>query len=88
MRIHISFGPKRKKPQQGDRRVTKKHGEQIRVFQKSQGCYVVSNGRHCYEWVPIAEAAAYGAAHHWTDEERAKYQPEYAAGYMQQRGAA
>ncbi|MDQ7982247.1 hypothetical protein QYH69_34040 [Paraburkholderia sp. SARCC-3016] len=88
MRIHISYGPTRPKPRVGDRRVTKKHGEQIPVFQRSQGSYVVSNGRPCYEWVPISEAKAHGAAHHWTPEERAKYDNEYAAGYMQQRGAA
>lgn len=75
MRIHISYGPARKKPKQGDRRVTKKHGEQVRVFQRSQGCYVVNNGRPCYEWVAIAEAAHHFADHHWTKEEREKYAP-------------
>lgn len=88
MKITIITGRQRKKPKQGDRRVTKKHGEQIRVFLRSQGCYVVSNGRQLYEWVPISEARAYGAAHHWTAEERTKYDNEYPAGYMQQRGAA
>ena len=73
MRIHISYGPARKKPHVGDRRVTKKHGEQIRVFQRSQGCFVFSNGRQCYEWVPISEAKKHMADHHWTKEEREKY---------------
>jgi hypothetical protein len=75
MRIHISYSPARKKPMVGDRRTTKKHGEQIRVFERSQGCYVVSNGRPCYQWVPISEANQHMADHHWTKEERAKYQP-------------
>lgn len=80
MKITIISGPQRKKPHVGDRRVTKKHGEQIRVFQRSQGCYVVSSGRPCYEWVPIAEANKHGAAHHWTNEERAKYTNEQPPG--------
>lgn len=94
MRIHISYGPTRKKPRQGDRRVTKKHGEQIRVFKMvrdMQGRVIghdCTGGRQRFEWVPIAEARAHGAWHHWTDEERAKYDTEYSAGYMQQRGAA
>jgi hypothetical protein len=32
MRMHFSFGLTRKKPRVEDRRTTKKHGEQIRVF--------------------------------------------------------
>jgi hypothetical protein len=76
MRIHFTTGPARKKPKVGDRRNTKKHGEQIRVFERSQGCYVVSNGRPCYQWVAISEANEHGAAHHWNAEERAKYAPQ------------
>ena len=94
MRIHISSGPARKKQRQGDRRVTKKHGEQIRVCvmaRDSRGNvigYDCTGGRQNYQWVPIADARKHGAAHHWTAEERAKYDTEYPPGYMQQRGAA
>ncbi|MEM5325214.1 hypothetical protein VSR34_01200 [Paraburkholderia sp. JHI2823] len=94
MRIHISYGPTRPKPRVGDRRVTKKHGEQIRVFSMVRDFrgrvlgYDCTGGRQRYEWVPIADARKHGAAHHWTDEERAKYDNENPAGYMQQRGAA
>jgi hypothetical protein len=73
MRIHISYGPARKKPKFGDRRTTKKHGEQIRVFVYSQGCMVVSSGRPCFQWVAISDAKEHGAAHHWTSEEKEKY---------------
>lgn len=94
MRIHIVTTPQRKKPREGDRRVTKKHGEQIRVcvmVHDMQGRVIGFNctgGRQNYEWVSIADAGKHGARHHWTDEERAKYDTEYRAGYMQQRGAA
>lgn len=94
MRIHISYGTKRPKPRVGDRRATKKHGEQIRVFKMATDMrgnvigYDCTGGRQLYEWVPIKDAAKHGARHHWTAEERAQYDNEYAAVYMQQRGAA
>lgn len=42
----------RKKPKAGDRRVTKKHGLQIRVHQRSNGCLVMGGGHryYLYEW--------------------------------------
>jgi hypothetical protein len=84
MNITITYGSRtpRKKPKVGDRRTTKKHGEQVRVFEQSQGCYVVSNGRPCYQWVPVSDAKEHMADHHWTAEERAKYDS-----HMQRRGA-
>jgi hypothetical protein len=94
VRIHISYEPTRPKPRVGDRRVTKKHGEQIRVCVMAHDSlgrvigYDCTGGRQNYEWVPISEAKAHGAAHHWTREERAKYDTDYPPGYMQQRGAA
>ncbi|NUY33278.1 hypothetical protein F0160_22600 [Paraburkholderia sp. JPY303] len=89
MKITIVSGPSRPKPRAGDRRVTKKHGEQIRVFLRTScGAYDCTGGRQRYQWVPIADADKHGAAHYWTAEERAKYHNEYPAGYMQQRGAA
>lgn len=88
MRITI-VSSQRKKPRVGDRRFTKKHGEQIRVFLRTScGAYDCTGGRQRYEWVPISEARAHGAAHHWTTDERARYDNEYPPGYMQQRGAA
>jgi hypothetical protein len=94
MKITIVSGPSRPKPRVGDRRVTKKHGEQIRVFSMVHDFrgrvigYDCTGGRQRYEWVSIADAGKHGAAHHWTAEERAKYDNEYPPGYMQQRGAA
>lgn len=79
MRIHITFGPTRKKPRAGDRRTTKKHGEQIRVFKMVRDMrgnvigYDCTGGSQRYEWVAIEDANKHGAAHHWTPEERAKY---------------
>lgn len=80
MRIHIISGKQRKKPKHGDRRTTKKHGEEIRVFKMARDMrgniigYDCTGGSQRYEWVPIAEAYKHGAAHHWTKEERALYQ--------------
>lgn len=79
MRIHISYGPARKKPKFGDRRTTKKHGEQIRVFRMVRDTrgnvigYDCTGGSQKYDWVPIADAAKHGAGHHLTKEEKAKY---------------
>ncbi|MFM0432299.1 hypothetical protein PQQ75_25035 [Paraburkholderia aspalathi] len=87
MRITITSGPSRPKLKQGDRKIIRGI-EHIRVFRMSQGCVVVSSGRYCYDWVPVSEAKAYGAAYCWTDEEKAKYDNEYPLGYMQGRGAA
>ncbi|WP_157130314.1 hypothetical protein [Burkholderia pseudomallei] len=94
MRIHIVSSSSRRKPKVGDRRFTKKHGEQIRVFKMATDMrgnvigYDCTGGRQRYEWVSIADARKHNAWHHWTDEERAKYDNEYGCGYMQQRGAA
>ncbi|KVD71815.1 hypothetical protein WK57_30460 [Burkholderia ubonensis] len=85
MRLHVRYGPARKKPRVGDRRTTKKHGEQIRVFRMARDMrgniigYDCTGGRQLYDWVPISEARTHGAAHHWTAEERAKYEPREGA---------
>ncbi|KVT92684.1 hypothetical protein WK60_13925 [Burkholderia ubonensis] len=85
MRIHVRSGPARKKPRVGDRRTSKKHGEQIRVFSMARDMrgniigYDCTGGRQRYEWVPIADAAKHAAAHHWTAEERVKYGSREAA---------
>jgi hypothetical protein len=77
MRIHISYGSARKKPHVGDRRTTKKHGEQIRVFRMARDTrgniigYDCTGGNQRYDWVPLADAAKHRAAHHLTAEERA-----------------
>jgi len=54
MRIHISTAPARPKPKVGDRRMLR-GVEHVRVFARSQGAYVVSNGRPCFDWVPLSE---------------------------------
>lgn len=58
-RITITTGPKRKIPQAGDRRVTKKHGEQVRIpsmvhnWRGEPIGYDCTGGRQNYEWVSI-----------------------------------
>lgn len=94
MRIHI-LKPQKRRPRAGDRRVTKKHGLQIRVQDMATGFgngrpigRMVSNGRPMFSWVKPEHLAPWDR-HHLTDEERAKFfPPEREPGYMQQRGAA
>lgn len=50
MRVIISTLPQRRKPQIGDRRTTKKHGEQIRVVTVHDGRWVVTRHGACHEW--------------------------------------
>ncbi len=45
----------RRQPKSGDRRTTKKHGLQIRVFERHNGMLVVSGSRYRYEWRRPAE---------------------------------
>lgn len=51
--IRMSSGPARKKPKAGDRRVTKKHGEQVRQHVTHNGMLVMGGGHRYYifEWV-------------------------------------
>ena len=64
MRITISTAPSRRKPQIGDRRTTKKHGEQIRLpvmVHNHKGepvGYDCTGGRQNYEWVSIDKLPA------------------------------
>lgn len=51
-RIHI-MGEQRRKPRAGDRRVTKKHGEQVRVQVIHDGMHVVTRHGPVYEWVSL-----------------------------------
>jgi hypothetical protein len=51
MVINIRTTPTRTKPKTGDIRTTKKHGLQIRIPYKIDGCYIVSSGRQLYEWI-------------------------------------
>lgn len=59
MRIYISNVPQRRKPQAGDRRITKKHGEQVRVpvlvhnLRGEPIGYNCTGGRQNYEWISI-----------------------------------
>lgn len=89
MKIHITTGPSRPKPKAGDRRVTKKHGLQIRVMVRDEyGRCIVSRGRQLYEW---REPQHLGPHDRWLlepDESAHYFPPERELGYMQQRGAA
>jgi hypothetical protein len=76
MRIHFSFGLTRKKPRVGDRRTTKKHGEQIRVFRMIRDIHGLITGYDCtggsqkYDWVPLADAEKRGVGYCLTAEEK------------------
>ncbi|SAL01636.1 hypothetical protein AWB80_08172 [Caballeronia pedi] len=76
MRIHISFGPTRKKPRVGDRRTTKKHGTQVRVMKMARDGrgniigHDCTGGRQLYEWVSLEDAAKQGNSYLLTREER------------------
>ncbi len=48
MRIYV--GPARREPKIGDRRVTKKHGLQIRVVETHNGMWVRNGSRYRYDW--------------------------------------
>lgn len=50
MRITISTTPQRKRPKEGDRRVTKKHGLQIRIQCRTSSGLQVQNGRPVFDW--------------------------------------
>lgn len=94
MRIHI-LKPQKPRPKAGDRRVTKKHGLEIRVQDMAtHPCSgrplgrMVSGSRPMFSWRKPEHLAPWDR-HLLTDEERAKYfPPEREAGYMQQRGTA
>jgi hypothetical protein len=77
VKITVIYGPTRKKPRVGDRRTTKKHGEQIRVFKMVTDMrgnvigYDCTGGRQRYEWIPVTEAVAKGYGYLLTPAERA-----------------
>lgn len=50
-RVTISSGPARRKPLQGDRKRTKKHGWMIRRRQTYRGMSCVRGNRPVWEWV-------------------------------------
>jgi hypothetical protein len=64
IRMTFSTARQRKQPRAGDRRVTKKHGEQVRVHVTHHGAWVVSGSRYVYEWVSVNDprAARYASA--------------------------
>ena len=82
-RIHIITAPKRPCPRAGDRRITKKHGLQIRVQDMAMGYgnnprpigRVVSNGRPVFSWVKPERLEPWDR-HHLTAEELVKYFPD------------
>lgn len=48
MKVYWQYSDKT--PRSGDLKVLKDGRKFIRYFRISQGMYVVSNGRNCYEW--------------------------------------
>ena len=58
IRMTFSTSSPRKKPTAGDRRTTKKHGDQVRVHLRHSGMMVVSGSRYVYEWVSASDPRA------------------------------
>lgn len=94
VRVRYYTSTARRTPQAGDRRVTKKHGLQIRVQVRAKDWkgqpfgFLVRSGRPVFEWCAPQDLASWDR-HHLTPEEKAKhFPPEREAGYMQMRGAA
>lgn len=92
--IRFFSGATRPRPRQGDRRVTKRHGLQIRVMSRVRDRmgrpigFDCTGGRQRYEWRRPQELDP-SDRYLLTAEERALYfPPEREPGYMQQRGAA
>lgn len=88
------FKAARPKPREGDRRVTKAHGLQIRIRSRANNLrgepigLLSNNGRPCYEWCKPEHLPKW-CRHLLTDEEAQKhFPPEREPGYMQGRGAA
>lgn len=93
-KIRFFTTPVRRKPQAGDRRVTKKYGLQIRVHARAKDGngkpfgLLVRGGRPVFDWVEPRYLASWDR-HYLTPEEMQKYfPPEREPGYMQGRGAA
>lgn len=83
------------KPKAGERRVTKKHGLQIRVQEMATNWNgvpvgrIVRAGKPVFYWCRPQDLPKWDR--HWlSEEEMQKHFPTngYPAGYMQQRGAA
>lgn len=88
------FKQSKRKPKAGDRRITKKHGLQIRIHDRARDhdgkpwASLMSNGRPVFSWCKPEHLASWDQ-HYLSFEEKAKYFPEEdKIGYMQQRGAA
>jgi hypothetical protein len=88
------FGPTKPKPREGDRRVTKAHGLQIRIHVRAKDNQerplgrLVRSGRPVFEWCEPQHLPKWDR--HWLtpDELQKHFPPERELGYMQQRGAA
>lgn len=72
--IHFYSGPApRPKPKAGDRRTTKKHGQQVRVHRRSCGMMMMGGGHRYYlfEWRTPAELIGTLDEHLLTTQDRA-----------------
>lgn len=70
MKITYHYATSKPKPQIGDRRVTKKHGVQIRVVATSGGAWMRNGSRYVYEWRKPNELYGTQWAHLLTPAER------------------
>ena len=72
-RITFSTTASRASPKQGDRRTTKRHGDQVRVWELAHcGAFIVRNGSPRYIWVGIDELAARGCGYLLTADDKAR----------------
>lgn len=88
------YGPTKRKPQAGDRRITKAHGLEVRIHVRAKDFsgqpygFLMRNGRPVFEWCKPQHLPKWDR-HYLTQTEMQKYfPPEREPGYMQQRGAA
>ncbi|MBC7602755.1 MAG: hypothetical protein H7255_08870 [Ramlibacter sp.] len=58
IRMTFSTAKPRRLPIAGDRRTTKRHGEQVRVHSTHNGMWIVSGSRYVYDWVSINDPRA------------------------------
>lgn len=76
--IRFYYGKTRSAPKTGDRRVTKKHGMQIRIPVKHNGAFVTnSRGKFTFRWKTIQQV--YGTYWHYllTQDEIKAHEEKY-----------
>ena len=53
MKIHVQYGSTKHKQKAGDVCTHKRHGRQVRIHARSDGCMLYNHGKPVYEWVEL-----------------------------------